>query len=134
VVPDLPAASESIGDEETRLKNIIRGFLADAADNALLVVVFMRPCRPRIRQAWAVVYFEANAPERHITTAATRGMVGIVSIKTPVGYGDKDPGTTGGRAYCVLRHGRPGSGCSASVRKWPILLSPSKPDEPEPAG
>jgi len=114
-------------------RNVLRSFIKQRADNALLVVMLLVVLVLEFG-SMAVLRFEQYAPGANITTAGDSLWWAFVSITT-VGYCDKFPVTTGGRlsAFFVL---------SAGVGLFGVLsgylanffLSPSKkPDEPEPA-
>ena len=114
------------------LKNIVRGFIRDRADNALLVVVFMVLIVIEFG-SMAVVYFEADAPNANITTGGDAVWWAFVSITT-VGYGDKFPVTEGGRtcAFFVLAAGVGLFGVLSGYLAN-FFLSPAAADDPEPA-
>jgi voltage-gated potassium channel len=85
---------------EYGFRNIIRSFIKERANNALLVVIFMVIVVIEFG-SMVVAYFEAPAPGANITTGGDAVWWAFVSITT-VGYGDKFPITTGGRASAVL--------------------------------
>jgi Ion transport protein len=85
---------------EYGLRNIIRSFLKERANNALLVVIFMVLIVVEFG-SMLVLYFEVNAQGANITTGGDAVWWAFVSITT-VGYGDKFPITTGGRAAAFL--------------------------------
>ena len=113
------------------LKNIVRGFIRDRADNALLVVVFMVLVVIEFG-SMAVVYFEADAPNANITTGGDAVWWAFVSITT-VGYGDKFPVTEGGRtsAFFVLAAGVGLFGVLSGYLAN-FFLTPAEADKPEP--
>ena len=86
-------------------RNIVRSFIKERANNALLVVVFMVIVVIEFG-SMLVLYFEAPAPGANITTGGDAVWWAFVSITT-VGYGDKFPITEGGRvsAFFVLAAG-----------------------------
>ena len=86
-------------------RNIVRSFIKERANNALLVVVFMVLVVIEFG-SMLVLYFEADAPGANITTGGDAVWWAFVSITT-VGYGDKFPITEGGRlsAFLVLAAG-----------------------------
>jgi voltage-gated potassium channel len=85
---------------EYGFRNIIRSFIKERANNALLVVIFMVIVVIEFG-SMLVAYFEANATGANITTGGDAVWWAFVSITT-VGYGDKFPITTGGRASAFL--------------------------------
>jgi voltage-gated potassium channel len=86
-------------------RNIIRSFIKERANNALLVVLFMVIVVIEFG-GMLVVHFEAPAVGANITTGGDAVWWAFVSITT-VGYGDKFPITEGGRisAFLVLAAG-----------------------------
>ncbi len=117
---------------EYGLRNIVRSFIRDRADNALLVVVFMVIVVLEFG-SMVVVYFEQYAPGANITTGGDAVWWAFVSITT-VGYGDQFPVTPGGRTAAVLV-------LAAGVGLFGVLsgylanffLAPSSKEEPDPA-
>ena len=117
---------------EYGLGNIVRSFIRDRADNALLVVVFMVIVVLEFG-SMSVAYFEQYAPGANITTGGDAVWWAFVSITT-VGYGDQYPVTPGGRTAAVLV-------LAAGVGLFGVLsgylanffLAPSASDEPETA-
>jgi voltage-gated potassium channel len=85
---------------EYGFRNIIRSFIKERANNALLVVIFMVIVVIEFG-SMLVAYFEADATGANITTGGDAVWWAFVSITT-VGYGDKFPITTGGRAAAFL--------------------------------
>ena len=85
---------------EYGIKNIVRAFIKDRANNALLVVVFVVLLILEFG-SMIVLYFEADAPGANITTGGDAIWWAFVSITT-VGYGDKFPITQGGRVTATL--------------------------------
>jgi voltage-gated potassium channel len=81
-------------------RNVIRSFIKERANNALLVVIFMVIVVIEFG-SMLVAYFEADAAGANITTGGDAVWWAFVSITT-VGYGDKFPITTGGRASAFL--------------------------------
>ena len=123
---------------EYGIKNIVRAFIKDRANNALLVVVFVVLLILEFG-SMVVLHFEADAPGANITTGGDAIWWAFVSITT-VGYGDKFPVTPGGRVTATLI-------LAAGVGMFGVLsgflanffLSPAGADEasatePEPAG
>ncbi len=90
---------------EYGFRNIIRSFIKERANNALLVVIFMVIVVIEFG-SMLVAYFEHDATGANITTGGDAVWWAFVSITT-VGYGDKFPITTGGRtsAFLVLAAG-----------------------------
>lgn len=86
-------------------RNIVRSFIRERANNALLVVIFMVIVVIEFG-SMLVLYFEVDAPGANITTGGDAVWWAFVSITT-VGYGDKFPITEGGRlsAFLVLAAG-----------------------------
>jgi voltage-gated potassium channel len=85
---------------EYGFRNIVRSFIKERANNALLVVIFMVIVVIEFG-SMLVAYFEADAAGANITTGGDAVWWAFVSITT-VGYGDKFPITTGGRASAFL--------------------------------
>ena len=81
-------------------RNILRSFIKDRADNALLVVLFMVIVVLEFGSI-LVVYFEQQDPAANIKTGGDAVWWAFVSITT-VGYGDQYPITMGGRTMAVL--------------------------------
>ena len=111
-------------------RNIIRSFLRDRADNALLVVILLVLLVLEFG-SMAVLRFEQYAPDANITTAGDALWWAFVSITT-VGYGDKFPTTSGGRvsAFFVLAAGVGLFGVLSGYLAN-FFLSPASADEPE---
>lgn len=81
-------------------RNILRSFIKDRADNALLVVLFMVIVVLEFGSI-LVVFFEQQDPNANIKTGGDAVWWAFVSITT-VGYGDQFPITVGGRAMAFF--------------------------------
>lgn len=81
-------------------RNVMRSFFRDRANNALLVVISMVFLVIEFG-SMLVLHYEVDAPGANITTAGDAIWWAFVSITT-VGYGDKFPITSGGRASAFL--------------------------------
>jgi voltage-gated potassium channel len=117
---------------EYGFRNIVRSFIKERANNALLVVIFMVILVIEFG-SMLVIYFEGDAPGANITTGGDAVWWAFVSITT-VGYGDKFPITAGGRTSAVLV-------LAAGVGLFGVLsgylanffLAPAAADDDEPA-
>ena len=109
-------------------RNIVRSFIKERANNALLVVVFMVLVVLEFG-SMLVLYFEGDAPGANITTGGDAVWWAWVSITT-VGYGDKYPITEGGRlsAFLVLAAGVGLFGVLSGFLAN-FFLAPATPDE-----
>ena len=109
-------------------RNIVRSFIKERANNALLVVVFMVLVVLEFG-SMLVLYFEGEAPGANITTGGDAVWWAWVSITT-VGYGDKYPITEGGRlsAFLVLAAGVGLFGVLSGFLAN-FFLAPATPDE-----
>ncbi len=114
---------------EYGLRNIIRSFIKERANNALLVVIFMVVVVIEFG-SMLVAFFERQSPNANITTGGDAVWWAFVSITT-VGYGDKFPITTGGRtaAFLVLAAGVGLFGVLSGYLAN-FFLAPAAPDEP----
>jgi voltage-gated potassium channel Kch len=110
-------------------RNILRSFVRERADNALLVVMLLVLLVLEFG-SMAVLKFEQYAPGANITTGGDALWWAFVSITT-VGYGDKFPITPGGRlsAFFVLAAGVGLFGVLSGYLAN-FFLSPASADEP----
>jgi voltage-gated potassium channel Kch len=117
---------------EYGVKNIVRSFIKNRADNALIVVLFMVLLVLEFGSMF-VTYFEQYAEGANITTGGDAVWWAFVSITT-VGYGDKFPVTEGGRtaAFFVLATGVGLFGVLSGYLAN-FFLTPAAKEEPETA-
>jgi voltage-gated potassium channel len=81
-------------------RNIVRSFVKNRADNALIVVLFMVLLVLEFG-SMLVAFFEQQDPNANIKTGGDAVWWAFVSITT-VGYGDQYPVTQGGRAMAFF--------------------------------
>ena len=113
-------------------KNIVKSFIKNRADNALIVVLFMVLLVLEFG-SMLVAFFEQQAPNANITTGGDAVWWAFVSITT-VGYGDQFPVTQGGRAmaFFVLATGVGLFGVLSGYLAN-FFLAPAAKEEPEAA-
>ena len=117
---------------EYGFEKIIRSFIKNRADNALIVVLFMVLLVLEFG-SMLVTYFEQSSPDANITTGGDAIWWAFVSITT-VGYGDQFPVTDGGRimAFFVLATGVGLFGVLSGYLAN-FFLAPAAKEEPETA-
>ena len=113
-------------------RNIVRSFIKNRADNALIVVLFLVLLVLEFGSMF-VTFFEQQDPAANIKTGGDAVWWAFVSITT-VGYGDQYPVTTGGRTMAVFVLAT-GVGLFGVLSGYlaNFFLAPASQDEPETA-
>ena len=117
---------------EYGVRNIVRSFIKNRADNALIVVLFLVLLVLEFGSMF-VTFFEQQDPNANIKTGGDAVWWAFVSITT-VGYGDQYPVTTGGRTMAVFVLAT-GVGLFGVLSGYlaNFFLAPAAKDEPEEA-
>jgi voltage-gated potassium channel len=117
---------------EYGVKNIVRSFVKNRADNALIVVLFLVLLVLEFG-SMLVSFFEQQDPNANIQSGGDAVWWAFVSITT-VGYGDQYPVTQGGRTMAVFVLAT-GVGLFGVLSGYlaNFFLAPAAKDEPEAA-